>query len=85
MVISLGKFRLVDFGDLTWNKEHDLACPNNLIGKIEYRYYDFGKYDRGGNPLTPNGQLPYTVDNTYSVVTLGLDYKFGAGAILAKY
>lgn len=34
MVISLGKFRMVDFGDLTWNKEHDLACPNNLIGTI---------------------------------------------------
>jgi len=35
MVISLGKFRMIDFGDLTWNKEHDLACPNNLIGKID--------------------------------------------------
>jgi competence protein ComEC len=35
MVISLGKFRMVDFGDLTWNKEHDLACPNNLIGTID--------------------------------------------------
>jgi beta-lactamase superfamily II metal-dependent hydrolase len=34
-VISLGKFRLSDFGDLTWNKEHDLACPNNLIGAID--------------------------------------------------
>jgi competence protein ComEC len=35
MVISLGKFRMVDFGDLTWNKEHDLACPNNLVGTID--------------------------------------------------
>jgi competence protein ComEC len=35
MVISLGKFRMVDFGDLTWNKEHDLACPNNLVGAID--------------------------------------------------
>ena len=26
---------MVDFGDLTWNKEHDLACPNNLIGTID--------------------------------------------------
>jgi len=61
------------------------ALTNNVIGKFEYRYYDFGRYDRGGNPLTPNGQLPFTVNNTYSVVTLGLDYKFGAGPILAKY
>jgi outer membrane immunogenic protein len=60
------------------------ALTNNLTGKIEYRYYDFGRYSRAGNPLTPNGQLPYTVDSTYSVVTLGLDYKFGA-PVVAKY
>jgi beta-lactamase superfamily II metal-dependent hydrolase len=35
MVISLGKFRMADFGDLMWSKEHDLACPNNLIGMID--------------------------------------------------
>jgi outer membrane immunogenic protein len=60
------------------------AITNNLIGKIEYRYYDFGRYDRTGNPLTPNGQLPYSVNSTYSVVTLGLDFKFG-GPVVAKY
>jgi outer membrane immunogenic protein len=60
------------------------AITNNVIGKIEYRYYDLGRYNRTGNPLTPNGQLPYTVDNTYSVVTLGLDFKFG-GPVVAKY
>ena|ERR1700694_5672912 len=61
------------------------AITNNLIGKLEYRYYDFGRFVRPGLPtLTANGQLPYTVDNTYSVVTLGLDYKFG-GPVVAKY
>ena len=57
------------------------AITNNVIGKFEYRYYDFGRYER----LAPlNGQIPYTVDNTYSVVTLGLDFKFG-GPVVAKY
>jgi outer membrane immunogenic protein len=60
------------------------AITDNVIGKLEYRYYDFGRYVRAGNPLTPNGQLPYTVDSTYSVVTLGLDYKFGS-PVVAKY
>jgi outer membrane immunogenic protein len=60
------------------------ALTNNVIGKFEYRYYDFGGYTRAGNPLTPNGQLPYTVNNTYSVVTLGLDFKFG-GPVVARY
>jgi outer membrane immunogenic protein len=58
------------------------AMTDNVIGKIEYRYYDFGRYARNA-PL--NGQLPYTVDNTYSVITLGLDFKFGGGLVVAKY
>jgi outer membrane immunogenic protein len=58
------------------------AMTNNLIGKIEYRYFDFGVLSRGG-PL--NGLAPYTVNSTYSILTLGLDFKFGGGAIVAKY
>jgi competence protein ComEC len=32
---AFGKFKFLDIGDLTWNKELDLACPNNLIGKVD--------------------------------------------------
>ncbi|HMF95295.1 MAG TPA: MBL fold metallo-hydrolase, partial [Vicinamibacterales bacterium] len=35
MVLSYGRFRILDLGDLTWNKEHDLVCPNNLIGTVD--------------------------------------------------
>jgi len=58
------------------------AITNNVIGKIEYRYYDLGTYHRD----TPtNGVLPYTVTATYSTVVLGLDFKFGAAPIIGKY
>lgn len=57
------------------------AVTDNLIGKLEYRYYDFGSYSRDG---LVNNQLPYSVDSTYSVVTVGLDFKFG-GPVIAKY
>ncbi len=62
------------------------AITNNVIGKFEYRYYDFGSFTRGATAtgFTPNGQLPYTIASTYSVITLGLDYKFG-GPVVAKY
>ncbi len=35
MLIGYGKFRMLDLGDLTWNKELRLVCPNNLIGKVD--------------------------------------------------
>ncbi len=34
-VITFGKFRVAQLGDLTWNKEHDLMCPNNRVGTVD--------------------------------------------------
>lgn len=34
-IISLGSFRMIDLGDLTWNKEKELACPVNLVGRVD--------------------------------------------------
>ncbi|HBY59741.1 MAG TPA: MBL fold metallo-hydrolase [Solibacterales bacterium] len=35
-ILSWGdRFRFVDLGDLTWNKELDLACPENVLGKVD--------------------------------------------------
>lgn len=34
-VMTYGKFKIVDLGDLTWNKELELACPTNLLGKVD--------------------------------------------------
>lgn len=35
VVLRYGRFRALDLGDLTWNKEHDLVCPNNPIGTVD--------------------------------------------------
>jgi competence protein ComEC len=34
-VITFGKFRVAHLGDVTWNKEFDLMCPNNPIGTVD--------------------------------------------------
>ncbi len=35
VVIRYGRFKALDLGDLTWNKEHDLVCPNNPLGTVD--------------------------------------------------
>ena len=35
LVVRYGNFRTLNLGDLTWNKEHDLVCPNNLLGTVD--------------------------------------------------
>jgi beta-lactamase superfamily II metal-dependent hydrolase len=35
VLITFGKFRMIDLADLTWNKELELACPNNKLGTVD--------------------------------------------------
>lgn len=35
LMIQYGDFRTINLGDLTWNREHKLVCPNNLLGTID--------------------------------------------------
>lgn len=35
VLITFGKFRFIDLGDLTNRRELALACPNNLIGTVD--------------------------------------------------
>jgi outer membrane immunogenic protein len=82
-VLGVDRFT-VHANGLTAGAGFAYAITNNVIGKFEYRYYNFNGYNRPGTPLTINGQLPYTTETTYSVVTIGLDFKFG-GPVVAKY
>ena len=58
LVISLGKFRLGDYGDLTWNKEHDLACPNNLIGALDVYVVSHHGQDISSLPMLVHAEHP---------------------------
>jgi competence protein ComEC len=32
---TFGRFRALHLGDLTWNKEFELVCPDNLLGSVD--------------------------------------------------
>ena len=34
-VITYGQFRVIDLGDLLWNVEGELMCPNNPVGTVD--------------------------------------------------
>lgn len=51
-LIRYGKFRMIDLGDLTWNKELELACPVNRIGEVDvYLTTHHGLSNSGPAPL----------------------------------
>jgi competence protein ComEC len=35
VLIRFGNVKILDLGDLTWDKERDLMCPNNRLGKVD--------------------------------------------------
>jgi competence protein ComEC len=57
-VIAFGRFRMLDLGDLTWNKEHDLVCPNNPIGPIDLYLTTHHGLDQSGAPVLVHAIRP---------------------------
>ena len=66
IVVRYGSFRLLDLGDLTWNQEHALACPNNLIGT-----FDVFHTTRHGDPHSGAPQLVHAIRARVAVMNNG--------------
>jgi competence protein ComEC len=58
VVIRHGAFSMLDLGDLTWNKEHDLACPNNMLGSIDLYLATRHGLNGAGLPALVQGVRP---------------------------
>jgi hypothetical protein len=35
VLVSVGKFRFINLGDMDWNPSYRLFCPNNLVGTVD--------------------------------------------------
>ena len=58
VVISLGKFRTVNLGDFTYNREQELMCPNNPIGTVDLYLTSHHGIDQSGSPALVHGLRP---------------------------
>jgi len=58
VVIAYGKFRTVNLGDFTWDKEHDLMCPTNPIGTVDLYLTSHHGIDQSGSAALVHGLHP---------------------------
>jgi beta-lactamase superfamily II metal-dependent hydrolase len=57
-VLTYGRFRTVDLGDLTWNGELDLMCPTNRIGTVDLYLTSHHGLERSGSPALVHALRP---------------------------
>jgi beta-lactamase superfamily II metal-dependent hydrolase len=57
-LIAFGSFRAIDLGDLTWNKEHDLVCPENKLGTVDLYIVSHHGSELSGSPALVHALHP---------------------------
>ena len=66
LVVRYGNFRLLTLGDLTWNQEHRLVCPNNWLGT-----FDVFHTSRHGDPNSSAPQMVHALRARAAVMNNG--------------
>jgi beta-lactamase superfamily II metal-dependent hydrolase len=57
-IITFGKLRILDLGDLTWDKEMELMCPINRLGTVDIYIVSHHGWNQSNSPALLNGITP---------------------------
>jgi hypothetical protein len=58
VLVTFEKFRFLDLGDLTWNKELELMCPNNPIGTVDVLLVSHHGLNQSNSPALVDAVRP---------------------------
>ena len=58
LVITFGKLRILDLGDMTWNKERGLMCPVDKLGKVDVYIVSHHGLTNSGSPALVDAIAP---------------------------
>lgn len=58
LLITFGKLRILDLGDLTRDKERELVCPQNKLGKIDIFIVSHHGWYQSNSPVFLNAITP---------------------------
>ena len=58
IMIDFGKLRILDLGDLTWDKERDLMCPVNKLGKVNILIVSHHGWNQSSSPALVDAIAP---------------------------
>jgi beta-lactamase superfamily II metal-dependent hydrolase len=57
-LITFGKLRILDLGDLTWDKEMELMCPVNKLGHIDLLVVSHHGWNQSSSPALVDAIAP---------------------------
>ena len=57
-IFTFGKLRILDLGDLTWDKEMELMCPVNKLGKVDIYIVSHHGWFQSSSPALVWGIAP---------------------------
>ena len=61
LLVTYGRFRMLDPADLTWNKDREMFCPMNRVGRVDLYMTANHGVENGNSPVMVHALRPRVV------------------------